>query len=62
MTRMTYLYQALASARKTVEDLERAIEAETVSPTESAMPFTNSGSNGNYTREDYYNWVEENDR
>ena len=62
MNNMTHLYQALALARETVKNLERAIEASHVSPTESAMPFTNSGANGNFSREDFYDWVEENDR
>ena len=62
MNNMTYLYQALAKARETVTELERAIEASTQAPTEATGPFTNAGANGNYTREDHYNWVEENDR
>jgi len=62
MTNLTYLYQALALARETVKNLERAIEASTRAPSEPTGPYTNAGANGNYSREDFYDWVEENDR
>ena len=60
MKTLTDLYQALTNARKTVQDIERAIENITVSPdgerdrSRYYTKFSNADSNGNYTREDFY--------
>lgn len=61
MSNITYLYQALANARATVTELERAIEAMAFN---EPSRWTGSGgynadSNGN--RETFYNWIEENE-
>ena len=60
MNDLTYLYQALAKARATVAELERAIEAKAFNPTGyTGVQGYNADSNGN--RESYYNWIEESD-
>lgn len=58
---LTYLYQALAKARATVQELERAIEAKAFNePTRwTGAKGYNSDTNGN--RESFYNWIEEED-
>jgi hypothetical protein len=56
---LTYLYQALAKARATVQELERAIEAKAFNEPArwTGAKGYNSDTNGN--RESFYNWVEE---
>lgn len=63
MSYLTYLYQALANARQTVTDIERAIEAAKIRPSgyTGQKGFNNVDTNGNYSREDFYNWIEEED-
>lgn len=65
MSNLTYLYQALANARATVTEIERAIEALAFNePTRwtGNHGYTNADSNGNReTRESFYNWIEEED-
>lgn len=50
MSHLTYLYQALAKARETVKEIERAIESAKAAPTERIPHLS---------REDFYNWIEE---
>ena len=54
MQSLTALYQALTNARKTVLDIERAIEQSTQSPLRDRdryySKFSNADSNGNYIR------------
>ena len=59
MSNLTYLYQALANARATVTEIERAIEALAFNePTRwTGSKGYNADSNGN--RESFYNWIEE---
>jgi|TARA_B100001093_G_scaffold41775_2_gene35540 putative IMPACT (imprinted ancient) family translation regulator len=60
MKALTDLYQALANARKTVKDIEQAIEKITKSQTEERggnkyyTKYRNADTNGNYTRDDFY--------
>tara|TARA_Y100001938_G_C7807753_1_gene290325 strand:- start:157 stop:372 length:216 start_codon:yes stop_codon:yes gene_type:complete len=67
MKTLTDLYQALANARKTVRDIERAIENMMKSSDSQKenmryyTKFSNADSNGNYTREDFYRDVERED-
>jgi hypothetical protein len=58
MSTLTYLYQALAHARATVTEIERAIEAQAKAPSGyTGMGYGNADTNGN--REAFYNWIEE---
>jgi hypothetical protein len=48
MNQMTYLYAALAAARQTVTELERAIEARVSTPSGyTGLGYGNADSNGN---------------
>lgn len=59
MSQLTYLYQALANARKTVQEIERAIESMAFNePTRwTGINGYNTDTNGN--REAFYNEVEQ---
>lgn len=60
MSTLTYLYQALAHARATVTEIERAIEAQAKAPSGyTGIGYGNADTNGN--REAFYNWIEEQD-
>lgn len=60
MSNLTYLYQALAKARATVTEIERAIEAQTKGPSGyTGAEYGNADTNGN--REAFYDWAERED-
>ena len=59
MSNITYLYQALANARATVADLERAIEAMAFNEPSRWTGSTGYNADSNGNRETFYNWIEE---
>ena len=61
MSNITYLYQALANARATVADLERAIEAMAFNEPSRWTGSTGYNADSNGNRETFYNWIEENE-